>query len=79
MSRFEYKVSRHEASAFKRLVYSCSETGHCTFNQVPGDQIRIFEDLLNERGQLGWELVQMSFSEEGVLAFWKREVKDEGR
>jgi hypothetical protein len=29
---------------------------------------------LNDRGRQGWELVQISFSKDGAMAFWKRAI-----
>jgi hypothetical protein len=31
-------------------------------------------DLLNERGGEGWELIQLLFGKDGVMACWKRRV-----
>jgi len=31
--------------------------------------------LLNEKGEEGWELIQVSFGKGGVMAFWKREAQ----
>jgi hypothetical protein len=33
-------------------------------------------DILNNRGREGWELVQISFGRDGLMAYWKRIVKD---
>ena len=76
MKRFEYEITQHAANTFKQLVYFCSETGECSIDEVPGDQIRMLVDILNGQGREGWELVQVSFGKDGVLAFWKRKIKD---
>jgi hypothetical protein len=75
MKRYEYDVTHFPAERFKELVFICSDSGECRQNQVPGDEIRILRDLLNERGQSGWELIQMTFSDKGVVAFFKREAR----
>ena len=75
MKRFEYEITKHPADTFNQVVYFCSETGECSINEVPGDQTEILADTLNERGSQGWELVQISFGKDGVMAFWKRKVK----
>jgi len=72
MSAFEYRITRHPAGQFKDLVYFCTEHGECTLNQVPGDQMRIVEDILNEEGGQGWELVQVAFGRDGLIVFWKK-------
>ena len=74
MNRFEYEITKHPADEFTNLVYFCTEKGECNFDQLPADQMKLLGDRLNERGSQGWELVQIFFREEGVLAFWKRTV-----
>ena len=72
MEFFEYEISTHPAETFKKLVYFCSDQGQCSVNQIPGDQNAILSKILNEQGKKGWELVQISFGKDGVIAFWKR-------
>jgi len=76
MKRFEYEISQHPGDTFKQLVYFCTETGECTLEKVPHDEVDVLAGLLNERGKQGWELVQVSFSKKGIMAFWKRKVKE---
>jgi hypothetical protein len=72
MKRFEYDITIHPADAFRELVYFCAPTGECQPKQVPGDQETMLIELLNARGKEGWELVQLFFQKESLLAFWKR-------
>lgn len=72
MGLFEYRVTRHPAEAFREVVYFCSREGICNLEVIPSDQIRKIENLLNEEGRQGWELVQATFGKDGVLVFWKR-------
>ena len=72
VERFEYEITVHPAETFRKVVYFCSETGECTADQVPGDELRVLSDLLNNRGSTGWELVQMAFGKDSIMAFWKR-------
>ena len=74
MRKFEYEITKHPASEFKHLVYFCSDNGECNIDQLPADQLTIMKDILNDRGSQGWELVQVSFGEDGLIAFWKKEV-----
>ena len=76
MERFEYEISRHTTDTFNQLVYFCSEAGECRLEQVPGDQTKILADILNERGGQGWELVEVYFGKDGVMAFWKRRIRE---
>ena len=72
MKRFEYEVTRHPADQFKKLVYFCSEHGECGYDELPAGQIEIMKDLLNETGSKGWDLVQVLFGSDGIVAIWKR-------
>ena len=76
MKGFEYEITKHPAEDFKQVIYFCTETGQCSLDEVPGNQIEILAKMLNERGVQGWELIHISFGKEGVLVFWKRKIKD---
>ncbi|MEW6614942.1 MAG: DUF4177 domain-containing protein [Thermodesulfobacteriota bacterium] len=76
MERFEYKITKHPAGTFRELVYFCSESGKCTLEQVPSDQTEILNNILNEQGRQGWELIQLSFGKDGIMAFWKQKLKE---
>ena len=72
MTRFEYEITKYPADEFTHLVYFCTDQGQCNLDQLPSDQMSVLEAKLNERGSEGWELVQVFFGEDGVVAFWKR-------
>ena len=76
MEKFIYEISKYPAEALNQLVFFCSEKGECRINQVPHDQTKILEELLNEQGAQGWELIQLFFGKDGVIAFWKRRLQD---
>lgn len=77
MERFEYEISKHPADTFKQLVYFCSEAGECRLEQIPGDQTGILANILNERGDRGWELVEIYFGKDGLMAIWKRRIREQ--
>ncbi len=74
MERFEYEISMHGGNAFTKLAYFCSEEGECSVEEVPAEEPQILVDLMNERGLQGWELIQLVFSKDGLMAFWKRRL-----
>jgi hypothetical protein len=74
MTQFEYEITKHPADEFTHLVYFCTNEGECNVEQLPLDQTQVLEKILNERGAQGWELVQVFFGKDGVVAFWKRMV-----
>jgi len=73
MRRFEYSITKHPAELFSELVFYCSEGGECTLDQIPPSQTELLEGILNSEGEMGWEPVQIAFSDKGILAFWKKE------
>lgn len=74
MKQFEYEITKHHADDFTHLVYFCNPEGECNLDQVPSDQTKILEELLNQRGKDGWELLQTLFGKDGIVIFWKREI-----
>ena len=74
MERFEYAVTRHAAEMFSKLVYFCSADADCDMEQVPAEEPRVLVELLNGRGEEGWELIQVFFRKDGLVAFWKRKI-----
>lgn len=74
MDRFEYEITRHAADSFGRVIFFCSESGDCGIEEVPAEEPQALVDLMNERGLEGWELVQLFFGRDGMLACWKRKL-----
>lgn len=74
MDLFEYEITIHKADALGRVVYFCSNTGDCDIQEVPPTEPQALVDLMNERGLLGWELVQLVFGNQELLACWKRKL-----
>ena len=79
MKHFEYEITQHSAETFDKVVYFCSKSGQCSIDEVSKDQTRTLTDILNNRGREGWELVQISFGRDGLMAYWKRIVKDKAK
>ena len=76
MRHFEYEITKHPAEDFSHLTYFCSETGECSIEEVPHEQANRLEEILNKRGIDGWELVQIGFGKDGIIAIWKRDKGD---
>jgi len=74
MDRFEYEITTHSSETLRRLIYFCSERGDCGIEEVPAEEPQILVDLFNERGREGWELVQLLFGSNGIMAYWKRRL-----
>lgn len=75
MKVYRYEITRHSGEEFTKMVYACTEDGKCTLDQIPMDQVVMLEGILNDRGAEGWELIQVVFKKEGLIAFWKKETE----
>jgi hypothetical protein len=76
MNRYEYEITTHSSESFRKVVYFCTDKGDCRISEVPAGEPEALVEILNERGALGWELVQLMFGKEGVMACWKRQITD---
>lgn len=74
MEKFEYNITKHPSEGLNQLVFACTTAGDCQEDHVPQEQTKFLADLLNKRGDLGWELVQVNFGKNGLMAFWKRKI-----
>jgi hypothetical protein len=74
MVRFEYEITRHTAEEFTRLIYFCTDEGNCTLNDLPQNEVAMLVDMLNKRGDQGWELIEVFFGKDGIIALWKRMI-----
>lgn len=74
MKKFEYRITKHPSKDFEQVGYFCTDQGECSLDQLPADQLSVLGKILNEGGSEGWELVQISFGSDGVIAFWKKEI-----
>jgi hypothetical protein len=76
MKRFEYNITKYPSDEFKQLIYFCTDQGKCNLEEVPSDQLNTLGSILDERGEEGWELIQVFFGRNGVVAFWKRDISN---
>ena len=74
MKYYRYEITRHAGEEFTKMIYACTGEGECTLDHIPVDQVVTLEGILNERGAEGWELLQVIFRSEGLIAFWKKEM-----
>ena len=72
MDRYEYDITRHTTEKAPSVVYFCSETGDCRIKDVQPEHAAAITGILNEKGEQGWELVQLVFGKDGLVAIWKR-------
>ena len=73
MRRFEYHVSAHQLSRENRVKIFCSEKGECSVQEVAASDSDSVVQVLNQKGEEGWELVDILFGKDGFICFWKKE------
>ncbi len=78
MKKFEYQITTHPVETFRQVAFFCTQEGECSLEELPSDQVKVLQAVLNERGQQGWELVDISFGKDGLLAIWKSEAEVTG-
>jgi hypothetical protein len=72
MAQYIYEITKHPANEFSHLTYFCTESGECSLEDVTDDQTAVLRDILNYKGSEGWEVVQLFFGKDGVVAIWKK-------
>lgn len=82
MPNWRYKITVHEsedildslAKAVGEIppaIY-CDDQGTCFFDEGPNPFTEAIEHVLSEIGRDGWELVQVIFRPDQMIAFWKQ-------
>jgi hypothetical protein len=72
METYEYRITKHSADAFRKVMFFCTSQGECGINETSSEEFHNITTILNQEGIKGWELVQIMFGIDGMLAFWKR-------
>jgi hypothetical protein len=85
MKRWKYRVTVHTAEDILALVSEpaeaappvvfCDDEGACYFDAGPNPYTRAIEEILNQAGDGEWELVQVTFRPDQMIAFWKQPVE----
>lgn len=53
-------------------VIFCDTEGTCFFDDAPNSYVAAITEILNRKGQDGWELVQIAFREQQLICIWRR-------
>jgi hypothetical protein len=83
MERWEYDVTIYPiktGSNQERGVIECDPKGICIQKDMPRTNKEAFLKVLNERGSLGWELINMDYRSETIelACLWKRKLEHRG-
>ncbi|HUS70085.1 MAG TPA: hypothetical protein VM075_04820 [Anaerolineae bacterium] len=88
MDRWEYHMTTHSADEVLRVreelghppqetgptVVYCDTEGQCFFDEAPNPYVDSIVHILNEKGDQGWELVQVTFRQSDFICIWRREL-----
>ena len=82
MGNWQYRITIHTPADVLDLLPEpveqvpptifCDDQGACYFDAGPNPFTRAIEQLLNQVGEQGWELVQVAFRPDQMIGFWKR-------
>jgi hypothetical protein len=89
MIKWVYDITRHDQGEILRAmeargfaednpesrVLFCVEKGGCYFDEAPDPYLESIKDILNERGQSGWELVELIFRQREMLCVWRKPIE----
>ena len=71
MLNIREKLGHPADPAGSGIVY-CDTEGECFFDDAPNPYVEAIVHILNEKGQEGWELVQVAFREADFICIWRR-------
>ena len=84
MERWQYRITVHTAAdVLAQLSQNveqvpptifCDDEGACYFDAGPNPLTQAIERVLDQVGEGGWELVQVTFRSQQMICFWKRPV-----
>jgi hypothetical protein len=83
MERWEYDISvypiKNEMNQNKGVI-ECDPEGICMRKDMPRASKDAFLKVLNERGAMGWELVEMDYNVATYefACIWKRKIEHRG-
>ena len=82
MNHWHYRITMYtaadvldklpEAMGQAPPVMFCNDEGACYFDAGPNPYTKAIEQLLDQTGQEGWELVQVTFRANQMICFWKQ-------
>lgn len=82
MERWRYRITVHTSEDVLALLPEpveqvpptifCDDEGACYFDAGPSPFIGAIEQLLDQAGEEGWELVQVAFRPGQMIGFWKQ-------
>jgi len=86
MERWEYEIDTYpieqvvEGMKKDGITITCDPQGICIAREMPSAGIEPIVALLNQRGAMGWELVETHYNSQSValVTIWKRKKEFKG-
>ncbi len=82
MANWRYRITVHTAADVLSVLPEpveqvpamifCNDEGACYFDAGPNPLTQAMERLLDQVGEEGWELVQVTFRPDQMIGFWKQ-------
>ena len=89
MTNWRYQITIHSSDDVLELVGDpiervpptifCDDEGACYFDAGPNPLTQAVERALNQIGEDGWELVQVLFRPQQMIAIWKQPGEEPDR
>ena len=70
VDRWEYSITR-DVIKQKENFFECGLNGSCFVHDFVEDELL---EILNNRGEEGWELIHTEYHHPDVICIWKRRV-----
>lgn len=81
MKKWEYQIKRYylknlvKEGEIAEPAFYCDSKGQCLLHDASKETADIIQDVFNEEGKKGWELVQFGYHLGEILCVWKRAVE----
>ncbi len=76
MSQWEYSITVHELPKMQPKepagTIECDQDGLCFIHETFKGGVEWVENVLQEKGKEGWELVQSGYHNRELLCVWKK-------
>jgi hypothetical protein len=78
MSRWKYQITLHklpQPQSAEKAIVECDQAGQCFVHDACQGGLEWLEDLFQEKGNDGWELVQSATHYRELLCIWKKKME----
>lgn len=80
MIQWEYLITIHEIPEVEGkpggMRIECDQVGRCLIHDAFQGGVEWLEKVFHEKGEEGWELVQLGHHHQELICIWKRRKED---